>query len=60
VADRVDSMARMLPNGLKGKLEHYTGTGVTSNNFGYAIDQIDRNLGDVYNISESRWVCESN
>jgi hypothetical protein len=45
VAGHVDSMTGMLPNGGKGKEEHYTGRGTTSNNFGYTVDRISRNMG---------------
>jgi hypothetical protein len=45
VAGLVDSNTGMLPNGLKEKVEQYAGRGTTSNNFGYAVDQIVRNIG---------------
>jgi hypothetical protein len=38
-------MIEMLPRRLKGKVEQYADRGETSNNFGYAVDQIDRNMG---------------
>jgi hypothetical protein len=34
VVIRVDYVTGMLPNGLKEKVEQYTGRGMTSNNFG--------------------------
>jgi hypothetical protein len=37
-------VTRMFPTGLWGKVEQYIGRATTSNNFGYAIDQICRNL----------------
>jgi hypothetical protein len=41
----LDSMKRILPSGLREKVERYTGRVTTSNNFGYGIDQIGRSMG---------------
>jgi hypothetical protein len=41
----------MLPSGLKENVKQCTGRGTTSNNFGRAVDQIGRNLGESNNKS---------
>jgi hypothetical protein len=45
----LDSMKGILPSGLREKVEQYAGRVTTSNNFGYAIDQIGRNMGNGHN-----------
>jgi hypothetical protein len=49
ISDRVESMTGILPERLKGKVQLYTGRGSNINNFGYAVNQLDRNMRDDSN-----------
>jgi hypothetical protein len=54
VAGHVDSMTGMFPQELKENIEHSTGRVSTSDYFGYAIDQLGRNIVSGYNNKNIR------